>query len=98
MTVLSINIFYFFFINWEIGIFGFALSIIGILFSIANGAEFTIDNVGQIVKKMVKENYILSRRFPKTININEVETILLDLFEKRLGINSGEIQHETKFN
>jgi len=68
------------FINWKIGLIGLALSIISI--SIANrlGKEFTIKTVGELANKMARENYINSRRNPKTVNRQEIVEKIKELF------------------
>lgn len=83
--------------DWQIGLLGLVLSAGG--FWVANkiGNELDLETIGQVVEKMIRENYLKSRRDPKTFNKNEVEKILADLFSHELDLNKNNLKREAKF-
>lgn len=85
------------FFNWQIGILGLAFSIIGLLFANKIGNELDLKTVGQIAEKMTRENYLKSRRNPKTFNKSEIEKILTDWFSNDLDLDKSKLTRETKF-
>lgn len=85
------------FFNWLIGLSGILLSISGFRFANKNGNELDLQTVGQIADKMMRENYLKSRRNPNTFNKNEIEKVLVDLFITDLGLDKSKLNRETKF-
>lgn len=79
------------FFNWQYGLAGFVFSIIGIWLANKMGNELSIQTVGQLAEQMTRENYLKSRRDPKTFNKREVEKILLDLFSDSLELNKNKL-------
>ena len=61
-------------------------SIFGMKFADRIGNELNFQTVGQVVKKMTRENYLKSRRNPKTFNREEIEKVLIDWFSDVLGV------------
>ena len=79
------------FINWKIGFSGLCFSIIGNMVTNRNGNELNSQTVGQVVKKMTHENYLKSRRNPKTFNREEIEKVLIDWFSDVLCIDKSKL-------
>ena len=61
------------------------------------GNELDLQTVGQVVEKMTRENYLKSRRNPKTFNREEIETVLIDWFSDVLGIDKSKLTKDEKF-
>jgi hypothetical protein len=82
------------FINWKFGLIGITLS--AICFWIANrfGKEFTVKTVGEVADKMARENYIKSRRNPKTVNRQEIVKKIKDLFSHDLDLDPSVLNRE----
>jgi hypothetical protein len=82
------------FINWKFGLIGLLLSITSI--SVANrlGKEFTIKTVGELADKMARENYIKSRRNPKTANRLEIVEKIKELFCLDLDLDPSVLTKE----
>ncbi|MES1223223.1 MAG: hypothetical protein ABUT20_47455, partial [Bacteroidota bacterium] len=68
------------FINWK-----YALASFGITATLMNlttrfGREFNVVTVGELTRKMVRQNYVKSRRNPLTINRKETATLISEIF------------------
>ena len=61
------------------------------------GNELEVKTVGELAKKITRENYIKSRRNPKTFNKSEIEEILTDWVSNDLGIDKNKLERDTKF-
>lgn len=85
------------FFNWQIGLSGLMLSIAGFNFANKIANELDLQTVGQVASKMARENYLKSRRNPKTFNKNEIEKILTDWFSAELGLDKSKLNREAKF-
>ncbi len=85
------------FFNWKISLIGFSLSITGFWIANKTSNQFKVENIGQVAEKMSRENYLKSRRNPKTFNKKEIEKFLTDLFSKELGISQTELTREKRF-
>jgi len=85
------------FFNWHIGLLGLAFSIAGIWFVNITGNELDMLTVGEVAEKMTRENYLKSRRNPKTFNRNEIEKILTNWFSKEFDIDRNKLTREAKF-
>ncbi len=83
--------------NWQIGLSGLSFSIVGLWFANKIGIELDLQTVGQVVKKMTTENYLKSRRNPKTFNKSEIEKVLTDWFSSDLGLDKSKLTREAKF-
>lgn len=78
-----------FYFYWPIGFAGLIFSIVGLWFTNKIGNEFDLQTVGQVAEKMTRENYLKSRRNPKTFYKNEIEKILTDWFNSELNLNKS---------
>ncbi len=80
-----------FFYDYKIALFGIIVSILGIWSTHKFGKELNLKNVGDLAEKMKRENYLKSRRDPKSVNINEVEQVIIDLFSIELNLRKSEL-------
>ncbi len=85
------------FFNWQIGLSGLVFSIAGFWFANKIGNELDLQTVGQVAEKMTRENYLKSRRNPKTFNKNEIEKVLTDWFSNDLDLDKSKLTREAKF-
>ncbi len=82
------------FVGLPFGLFGLAFSIVGFWIAKKTGKEFEVKTVGEVAEKMTRENYLKSRRNPKTYNRKEIEKVLIDLFSDKLGIEKANLTRE----
>jgi hypothetical protein len=85
------------FFNWKIGVLGLIFSIFGLWLAFKTGNELEVQTVGQVAERMTRENYLKSRRNPKTFNKKEIEKVLTDWFCDGLGLDKSKLKRETKF-
>lgn len=85
------------FINWQIGLIGLVLSMVGFRLADKIGNELDLQTVGQVAEKMARENYLKSRRNPKTFNKNEIEKVLIDWFSKDFDLDKSKLTRDAKF-
>jgi len=83
--------------NWQIGILGLIISMGGIWVADKIGIELEVKTVGELAKKMARENYLKSRRNSKTFNKHEIEKILTDWFSNDLGLDRSKLVRDAKF-
>jgi len=86
-----------FFFYWKIGLAGFTFSIIALWIANKTGNTLDLQTVGQVAEKMTRENYLKSRRNPKTFHKNEIEKVLADLFSNELNLNKRTLTREATF-
>ena len=86
------------FFIWKIFLLVFISSIIGL--SIANkfGIEFDLQTMGQFAEKISRENYLKSRRNKATVNKNEIEQKVRELFSSDLYLDENVLKREATFN
>jgi hypothetical protein len=85
------------FFYWQYGLLGIVFSIAGLLVVFKIGNELDLQTVGQVVEKMTRENYLKSRRNPRTFNKSEIEKVLTDWFCNDLNLDKSKLTRETKF-
>ncbi|MBO9700355.1 MAG: hypothetical protein J7604_09120 [Sporocytophaga sp.] len=85
------------FIKSPISLAGLALSISGFWLAFKTANVLSLQTVGELTEKITRENYLKSRRNPKTFNKHEVEKVLIDLFSDDLGINKSKLTREATF-
>ncbi len=83
--------------NLEIGLLGLVFSVFGLCFANKIGKELDLQTVGQVVKKMTRENYLKSRRNPETFNKDEIEELLTDWFSNDLQIDRSRLTRDKEF-
>jgi hypothetical protein len=84
-------------LNWQIGLFGLVFSIAGFWLTSKIGNELDLQTVGQVAKKMTRENYLKSRRNSNTFNKKEIEKVLTEWFSYDLCLDKSELNRESKF-
>lgn len=85
------------FFKWQFGFLGLCISFSGLWLSNKTGKELDVQTVGQLAEKMTRENYLKSRRNPKTVNKNEIEKLLTEWFINDLGLDKSKLTRDTKF-
>jgi hypothetical protein len=85
------------FFKWQIGLLGLVVSSAGLWFANKIGNELDLQTVGQVAEKMTRENYLKSRRNPKTFNKKEIEKVLTDWFSNDLDLDKSKLTREAKF-
>lgn len=85
------------FFNWKFGLAGLTFSIAGLWLANKIGNELDLQTVGEVAEKMTRENYLKSRRNPKTFNRKEIEKVLTDWFSKDLCLDKSKLTREAKF-
>ena len=84
------------FFNWKVGISGLSISIIGLWLAYKIGKEIDLTTLGQVAEKMTRENYIKSRRNPKTFNKKEIEVVLKDWFADSFDLEKSKLTRGAK--
>ena len=97
LAILLLISFVLIFFSWQIGLAILALSIAGLWFSDKVANELDMQTVGQVATKMARENYLKSRRNGTSVNKNEIEKILIDLFNNDLEIDKNKLTREAMF-
>jgi len=85
------------FFNWQIGLLGLSFSVSGHWLAIRIGNELDLQTVGQVAKKITRENYLKSRRNPKTFNKREVEEVLTEWFSDYFDLDKSKLTRDAKF-
>ena len=85
------------FFYWKIAIAGIIFSITSLKIVSYFGKEFIVDNVGQLAKKIEREDYLHSRSDAETFNKKEVEVILTEWFVVEFGLDKSKFNSESKF-
>ncbi|WP_432672947.1 hypothetical protein [Flavobacterium sp. SM2513] len=85
------------FFYWKIAIVGIVLSLTSLKIVSYFGKEFIVDNVGQLAKKISREDYVHSRSDAETFNKNEVEVILREWFVEEFALDESKFNSESKF-
>ncbi len=85
------------FFNWRIGMLVFIFSICGFWISKIFGKELKLKTVGEVAKKMTRENYLKSRRLQNTFNRKEIEKILTVWFGEYLDLEKSQLTREAEF-
>lgn len=82
------------FFNWKYGLLSLGTTIIG--FQLANwfGKEFRVKNLGEAATMVARENYIKSRRNPKTANRQEIVAKIKELFRHDLDLDPSVLTSE----
>ena len=85
------------FFLFKFGVFGIIFSLLCYSISGKFVLIYELETLGQIAEKMTRENYLKSRKNPKTFNRNEIRKILTDIFSKELFIEKSELGNEAMF-
>lgn len=74
------------FFSWIYGVSGLVLTLLFLKIMHETTTEFSEDTIGGLVKKMMFENYLQSRRNPNSYNKAEIKKNLEALFIEELGL------------
>src|SRR5690606_27743485 len=72
LTVVAVASFGCLFIDWKLGLVGLIVSIFSIFLAYKMGNILEDKTIGGVVKRMVRENYLKSRRNKTTFNKKEI--------------------------
>tara|TARA_R110002073_G_scaffold94088_1_gene219100 strand:+ start:59 stop:721 length:663 start_codon:yes stop_codon:yes gene_type:complete len=92
MLVSLIGIFF----SWKLGLLGIGMSIFGFWIAQKTGNTFTLKTVENLADKMVRDNYLKSRRNTKTVNRKEIENVISDLFSDYLYLDKSKLTREAE--
>jgi len=96
LAILLLASFIMLFIDWQYGLIGLGLSIGGFWISSKLGNELDVATVRELAEKMIRENYVKSRRNSKTINKNEIDKILEDWFVDFLDVKRSKLTRDAQ--
>jgi hypothetical protein len=96
ISLLMLVSFIWIFFSWKLGFLGIGISILGFWIAQKTGNTFTIKTVGDLSEKMVKNNYLISRRNTKTVNKNEIENVISELFSDYLYMEKPKLTREAE--
>ena len=97
LTITLITSFFVIFFYWQAGLFGLVFSILGFKIAIKLENELDFQTLGQLAEKMTRDNYLKSRRNPKTFNKREIENVLTNLFVHDLSLDRHLLTREATF-
>ena len=84
------------FVDTFVGVLGILLTCSGFWFAQKVGKELRVETVGQLAKKITRENYIRSRRNPKTYSKNEIVDLLTDIFSENFGLDKTRLTRDAR--
>jgi hypothetical protein len=82
------------FFNWKYGLLCLGTIIFGFQLASWLGNEFRVKTVGDVATMAARENYIKSRRNPKTVNRLEVVEKIKELFSRDLDLDPSVLTRE----
>jgi len=97
LVILLLASFVGIFFNWQIGFLGLVFSFSGLWISSKIGNKLDVQTVGQLAEKMTRENYLKSRRNPKTFNRNEIEKVLTDWFSEAFDLEKSKLTRDAEW-
>ncbi len=83
------------FFNWEYGILGISISVIGLYLAFRFGKELEMNSVRELVEKITTENYLDLRSNKNSVNKSELKNILLEWFSDNLEIEKEKLATAT---
>ena len=86
------------FIFWQAGLVGLTLSIIAMTIANKFGSELDLVTVGQLADKISREQYLKSRRNNGTVNKNEIDQKVKDLFQHDLFLERTALTRQATFD
>jgi hypothetical protein len=95
-TLILLVSFVGFFYNWQIAAAGCLASVLGLKLAGKFGKEIHLKTVGDLANKISRESYMKARR-NSTVNKNEIEQKVRELFANDLGLQPVMIRRESQF-
>ncbi len=86
-----------FFVSTQAGILGLILSTTNMMMASVFGNTLQVKSVADVVKKMTRENYALSRRNPSTANQAEIVKQVQELFQHDLYLKPSALTRDARF-
>ncbi len=80
---------------WPYSLAGLALYGVGVWLMNRTANTFAVSTVRQLAQKISREHYRAIRRDAATVNRNELEPLVLDLFSHELGISRPTLSRDT---
>jgi acyl carrier protein/gas vesicle protein len=84
--------------NWQIGVAGILASVTALRLAGKFGKEMHLKTVGDMANKVARESYLKSRRNSCTVNKNEIEQKVRELFKNDLDLKPVALRRESNFN
>ncbi len=84
------------FVSTAVGLFGIAAFIVGGVLARVFGNELTIDDIGQLARKINNERYVNVRRNPQTMNKREIRNVIINIFERELGVDASKLTNDAR--
>jgi hypothetical protein len=100
-TILVLGIilsFIIIFFSWQVGLSGFLFFAVAIKAGDWFGRDLKFKTVGELTKKLVRENYKASRRNPDSFNKKEIAVVITDTFSEYLEIEKNYLGREARFS
>ncbi len=85
------------FIMPQIALITAVLSLLGFRLAYRFAKELDLTTVGELAEKMVRENYLMSRRNPNTFNKSEIEKVLIGWFSSYFDIDKSKMTRDATF-
>ena len=85
------------FVKWQIGLAGLVLSTLGFTIAIKLGKCLTMVTVKELTCKIANFQYIQSRRNKETVNKDEIENVIINIFEDSIGSFEPKLSRESAF-
>ncbi|HVV53892.1 MAG TPA: hypothetical protein VHC47_01120 [Mucilaginibacter sp.] len=85
------------FFNWILGAAGILASALGLKLAGKFGKEIHLKTVGDLANRISRESYLKMRRAPNTVNKNEVEQKVKELFVHDLGLEPVMVKRDSHF-
>jgi hypothetical protein len=82
---------------WKIGLAGLLFSLIGQGLANKFGTEIELQTLGELAKKVSRENYLHARRNSSAINRNEIVLKVKELFSHDLFLDKSTFKREASF-
>lgn len=81
--------------HWQSGLVIFITSLFGFRIAQQFVKELNVNSIEELVEKMTRENYLKSRRNPKTYNKKEIENILINWFSDSFDLEKNKLTRDT---
>ena len=97
LAILMLIALIYLFVNWKIAALMLSTSILGFWIAEKLGNELESKTFGDFVKRITTFNYMDVRRLPNSVNVNEIEGLIRNLFQIRLDLEASDLTRSCKF-
>lgn len=91
LALIVLTSFFGLFLYWEIALLLLSIAFCATRLANKLGNELQLQTVGQLAKKLTREQYLKSRRDPTTFNKQEIETMLTDWFSEYFSLDKRQM-------